>query len=233
MKNKLQQLIKSNRGLITFIVLMAVFRGAIADWNVVPTGSMNPTIVEGDRIFVNKLAYDINLPFTTISLIELDNPARGDIVVFNSEKAGKRLVKRVIAIPGDVVVLRDNKLMINGVSASYHSDLTISKYSDDNYNDDGKAHESAVIVIESLLGYSHPIKLIKRNHSPLQDFGPVTVPANHYLMLGDNRDNSADSRVIGFVPREEIIGKANRVIISLDYDRYYLPRTDRILTPLL
>ena len=78
-----KKLLKQNRGFLTFIFLIVLFRGAIADWNVVPTGSMNPTIVEGDRILVDKLAYDINLPFTSIRLFELNNPKRGDIVVFD------------------------------------------------------------------------------------------------------------------------------------------------------
>ena len=205
---------------------MAVFRGAVADWNVVPTGSMNPTIVEGDRILVNKLAYDINLPFSTITLLELDNPKRGDIVVFNSEKAGKRLVKRVVAIPGDVVALRNNRLMINGQSASYQA-------LDQQSLKDSKLAMPSTLEKESILGYSHVVKLMRQHQSPLQNFGPVTVPEDHYLMMGDNRDNSADSRVFGFVPREEITGKAHRVLFSLDYDHYYLPRSDRLLIRLM
>lgn len=227
MKIKIAKFLKSNRAFIVFVLLMAVFRGAIADWNVVPTGSMKPTIVEGDRILVNKLAYDINLPFSTITLLELANPARGDIVVFNSVKADKRLVKRVVAVPGDVVSLRSNRLMINGEVATYQPHFQRSP------SDDEAIKASSVIVNESILGYSHPVKLMREHQSPLQNFGPVTVPEDHYLMMGDNRDNSADSRVYGFVPREEITGKANRVLFSLNYDRYYLPRTDRLLLPLL
>ena len=207
---------------------MAVFRGAIADWNVVPTGSMKPTIVEGDRILVNKLAYDINLPFSSITLLELNNPKRGDIVVFNSDKAGKRLVKRVVAVPGDVVMLRNNNLMINGESAIYQP--MVRRLSSD---DDGSFKGPSIIVKESILGYSHPVKLKRQHQSPLQNFGPVTVPEDHYLMMGDNRDNSADSRIYGFVPREEITGKAHRVLFSLDYDDYYRPRSDRLYIPLL
>ena len=226
MKIKIARFLKSNRAFIVFVLLMAVFRGAIADWNVVPTGSMQPTIVEGDRILVNKLAYDINLPFSTITLMELDNPGRGDIVVFNSMKADKRLVKRVVAVPGDVVSLRSNRLMINGEAATYQPLFQRSP------RDDEVIKGSSVIVNESILGYSHPVKLMRQLQSPLQNFGPVTVPEDHYLVMGDNRDNSADSRVYGFVPREEITGKANQVLFSLDYDRNYLPRTDRLLLPL-
>src|SRR5271155_1268802 len=90
--------------LFTIIILMAV-RSAIADWNDVPTGSMNPTIVQGDRVFVNKLAYDLKVPFTTWHLAQWSNPKRGDIVVFFSPVDGTRLVKRVIGLPGDQVEL--------------------------------------------------------------------------------------------------------------------------------
>src|SRR5687768_2214405 len=95
--------LKENRGFILFIFLMLVFRSSFADWNTVPTGSMKPTIVEGDRIWVNKLAYDVRIPFTSISVHQIADPQRGDIVVFDSKAAGNRLVKRVIGLPGDVV----------------------------------------------------------------------------------------------------------------------------------
>src|SRR3954467_3698458 len=87
--------------LAVIILVLTSFRSAIADWNIVPTGSMNPTIIEGDRIFVNKLAYGLKVPFTTWHLAHWDAPARGEIVVFNSPTDGTRLVKRVVALPGD------------------------------------------------------------------------------------------------------------------------------------
>ena len=99
------------RGFALFILLMIVFRSALADWNTVPTGSMKPTIVEGDRIFVNKLAYDLKIPLTSISVHEFADPKRGDVVVFDSKAADTRLVKRVIGLPGDLVEMRDNRLV--------------------------------------------------------------------------------------------------------------------------
>ena len=107
------------RGFAVFIVLMMLFRSALADWNVVPTGSMKPTILEGDRILVNKLAYDLKIPLTHVSLYKFADPQRGDIVVFDSKAANTRLVKRVIGLPGDTVELRDNRLTINGIAARY------------------------------------------------------------------------------------------------------------------
>src|SRR5271170_1577209 len=104
--------------LVTIAVLMAV-RSAIADWNDVPTGSMNPTIVQGDRVYVNKLAYDLKVPFTTWHLAQWSNPKRGDIVVFFSPVDGTRLVKRVIGVPGDKIELADDRLLINGRPSEY------------------------------------------------------------------------------------------------------------------
>tara|TARA_R110001606_G_scaffold228369_2_gene376363 strand:+ start:211 stop:798 length:588 start_codon:yes stop_codon:yes gene_type:complete len=190
---------------------MSVFRSGIADWNVVPSGSMKPTIVEGDRILVNKLAYDVQVPFLYHSLKKLNDPQRGDIIVFDSEVAQLRLVKRVIGLPGDVVEMVDNQLYINGQALQY---------------DMLESYQNQVDEKEDLLGVVHTVRL-NREGSRLSSFEPTKVPENFYLALGDNRDNSSDSRVIGFVPRDEIIGRARKVVMSVDYDRYYMPRSDR------
>ena len=217
MKNGLRKVWREYRGLAVFLVLMAIFRSALADWNVVPTGSMKPTIVEGDRILVNKLAYDLKIPLTHISLHRFADPMRGDIVVFDSNAADTRLVKRVIGLPGDTVQMRDNRLTINGIAA---------RYSGIEYEPD------ATFAIESYLNMSHRIELAPAGASRFSTFGPVTVPRDHYLVLGDNRDNSADSRYYGFIPRDEIVGNAKTIVLSLDYDDYYIPRADRFLRPL-
>ncbi len=211
MKNWLRSVWQGNTSFIIFLVLMFVFRSAIADWNTVPTGSMKPTILEGDRILVNKLAYDLRLPFTLISLIKLADPQRGDIIVFDSKVSDKRLVKRVIGEPGDVVALHQNRLMINGVPLAY---------------DDVGQPSEVRYQKEHLLGEAHRIR-IDQVSSALSNFNPVKVPEGHYLVLGDNRDNSADSRVIGFVPRGEVVGRTSSVVLSFNYDNYYLPRADR------
>jgi len=217
MKNGLRKVWREYRGLAAFLVLMAIFRSALADWNVVPTGSMKPTIVEGDRILVNKLAYDLKIPLTHISLHRFADPMRGDIVVFDSRAAATRLVKRVIGLPGDTVQMRDNRLTINGIAA---------RYSGIEYEPD------ATFAIESYLNMSHRIELAPAGASRFSTFGPVTVPRDHYLVLGDNRDNSADSRYYGFIPRDEIVGNAKTIVLSLDYDDYYIPRADRFFRPL-
>lgn len=217
---RLKQLWRENRVLMVFIGLMLVFRSAVADWNDVPTGSMQPTIQIGDRILVNKIAYDLRLPFTTVSLVKRADPLRGDIVIFTSEAAGNRLVKRVIGLPGDVVAMQHNVLHINGEPLRYNGSNIVADTADGN-----------VLLNEQLGSTTHAVQLAAST-SGRDSFNAVKVPANHYLVLGDNRDNSADSRVIGFVPRHEIVGRAGSVLFSLDYDNYYLPRSERFLAAL-
>ena len=101
------------RALLIFLAVMVLFRSAIADWNQVPSGSMKPTILEGDRVVVNKLAYDLKIPFTTWHLTEWADPQRGEIVTFYSPDDDILLIKRVIGVPGDVVSMRNNQLYIN------------------------------------------------------------------------------------------------------------------------
>lgn len=208
-----------NKGFITFMLCMVMFRSAVADWNVVPTGSMQPTIRIGDRILVDKAAYDIRLPLTHISLMHLADPQRGDIVVLDSHAADERLVKRVVGLPGDEVAMRSNVLYINGHAASYAP----AGYS--GIHDDLK--DPARYAIEHLDGLQHAVRLSANWPSPASNFGPVKVPAGQYLLLGDNRDNSRDSRYLGFFARNEIVGRSRYVVASLDPDHHYLPRSHR------
>ena len=93
--------IKNNRGFIAFLLCFGFFRLAIADWNPVPSGSMRPTLLEGDVVLVNRLAYDFKLPLTDTALLRLDEPQRGDVITFSSPKDGVRLIKRLVAVQGD------------------------------------------------------------------------------------------------------------------------------------
>lgn len=213
-----------NRGFIAFMLCMVVFRSAVADWNVVPTGSMQPTIRIGDRILVDKLAYDVRLPLTRVSLLHLADPQRGDIVVLDSHAARERLVKRVIGLPGDRVAMRGNVLFINGHAARY----VAGSYG--GIRDD--LRDPAHYEIERYGVMNHAIRLSNYRPSPASSFGPVQVPAGRYLLLGDDRDNSMDSRYFGFFPRDEIVGRARHVVASLDPEHHYLPRTDRFGAPL-
>src|SRR5580704_3686000 len=119
-RQKWRQFLRQDaKTLLVMLLAMFTFRSAIADWNDVPTGSMRPTILEGDRVFVNKLAYDLKVPFTTWHIAEWPAPRRGDIVVFYSPKDETRLIKRVVGLPGDVIELRDEHLIINGQPVDY------------------------------------------------------------------------------------------------------------------
>ncbi|WP_207005148.1 signal peptidase I [Trinickia mobilis] len=210
---------RDNKSLIAFIFLMVLFRSAIADWNVVPSGSMLPTIREGDRILVDKLAYDLRVPFTHVALAHLGDPRRGDIVTIDSTAAHELLVKRVIGVPGDRIALRENVLYVNGVRADYQP-LASTPMAD------GPATRAEYLT-ERFDGVAHTVRLSEIEPSPRSTFGPVIVPPGEYLMLGDNRDDSADSRYFGFFPRREVMGRTRRVVYSLDPDHDYLPRMNR------
>jgi len=216
------------RGFVLFIGIMLVFRSAIADWNQVPSGSMIPSILKGDRIVVDKLAYDLRVPFTLQRVARWSDPERSDIITFESPEDGKLLVKRVIGVPGDIVVLKENHLSVNGEPAHYSEvDRAVLP------SPVVTTLDRADVAYEEVLGSTRTIMLHKQRHAEIRaSYGPVKVPAGHYLVLGDNRDNSQDSRVIGLVSRDSILGKANKIAFSLDYDNYYLPRGNRFFRDL-
>ena len=215
------------RSLIIFLIVMILFRSAIADWNQVPTGSMKPTILEGDRIVVNKLAYDLKVPFTTWHLAEWSNPTRGEIVTFYSPDDEKLLIKRVIGIPGDVIQMQDNQLFINQEPATY------TRLSIDIVNQLDYYQRSTHDFFKEKYGNDeHPVMIRSSPRKDHNSFDPIEIPADMYMMLGDNRDNSRDSRKIGLVSRDRITGRAHTVAFSVNYEAYYRPRIDRFLRPL-
>jgi signal peptidase I len=208
--------------ILVAILIATSFRSAIADWNDVPTGSMIPTILEGDRIFVNKLAYDLKVPYTTWHLARWDDPKRGEIVVFFSPADGKRLVKRVVGLPGDKIAMLKNRLFINDEALNYDpldDHEIISQLPPDQ-----QTHH--LFFSEYLTEKTHPVMITPEVPS-LNTFAPIIVPEGHYFVMGDNRDNSADSRFFGFVERKRIVGRATHVALSLNYDKHYFPRWDR------
>jgi signal peptidase I len=205
------------RVFLLMLLVISSLRSALADWNDVPTGSMKPTIEEGDRVVVNKLAYDLKLPFTLVELMKWSDPRRGDIVVLFSPADGVRLVKRVVALPGDTIELRENQLIVNGKAASWKP---VGQRDDP---EQGMSY----IVEETLNGKAHEVLFMPQSSSPMRSFGPLVVPAGRYFVMGDNRDNSNDSRYIGMIERRRIVGKAMAVAFSLDRAHWYRPRLHR------
>ena len=194
LRERCKRLFATNRSLLIFFGVMLVFRSAVADWMYVPSGSMNPTIVEGDRIFVDKSTYGWRIPFTTVRLTQGNDPKRGDVVIFDSPEDGITLVKRMVGLPGDTVEMRDEHLLING---------TAIEYGPENVAEDAelpratRAQERRYFA-EKLGKETHPIMLLPQRDAA-RSFGPIAVPAGEYLVLGDSA-TTADSR-FGFVPR--------------------------------
>lgn len=190
---------------------------------------MQPTILEGDRVFVNRMAYDLKVPFTTWHVAEWSSPARGDIVVFYSPKDGQRLIKRVVGLPGDIVSMTNNRLFLNGETLNYGSlEESFMEAIPQPARDE---RSFAAEELPEARRPSHPV-MASLDRPASRSFGPVQVPAGHYFMMGDNRDNSLDSRYFGTVERQAILGRAVGVVCSLDASRGYVPRWERWFTPL-
>ena len=197
------------------LVTLLMLRSLVADWNQVPTASMAPTISVGDQIVVDKRAYGLRLPLTEVNLLRWAAPERGDIVTFTSPYDGRLYVKRVVAVGGDTVSLIGNHLTVNGEAASYS---TASKQSPPGYR----------AVEERLLGSVRTIQ-IRRLAPPAHriDIDPMTVPTGQLLVLGDNRDESFDSRRFGLIAASSVLGQARAVAFSLDYANGFALRTER------
>lgn len=200
-------------------------KSAVADWNWVPTGSMKPTILEGDWVVVNKLAYDLKVPFTLWRAARWSDPRAGDIVVFFSPSDGTRLVKRVIGIPGDTLEMRDNVLFRNGAPMDYEL-VREHPFVDELFED------TRPLVAKERGERSAHWVLALPGRPALRSFPPLTIPAGKYFMMGDSRDNSFDSRYFGFVDRAQIVGEAKAVALSFDKRHHYMPRFNRFLSPL-
>ncbi|MBN1975442.1 MAG: signal peptidase I [Sedimentisphaerales bacterium] len=214
--------------LFIFLVIFVVipFKSSLADWNWVPTGSMNPTILEGDLIFVNKIAYDLRVPLTLHRIAKWSDPQRGDIVVCFSPDDGVRLVKRVVALPGDTISMIDNTLFINGKQLDYKPiDEKYKHYLSD------RIIKNSKMAMEDLDGHFHAVMSFPA-FDAARSFHQRKVPEGHYFVMGDNRDNSRDSRIFGYVERKSIIGKAKGIITSFNITDKYQPRLGRFFDSL-
>jgi signal peptidase I len=217
----LRMYLRQNRIFLIVLLTFGVFRTAVADYNPIPSGSMHPNILEGDVVLVNRLAYNLKVPLTDIVIAHVGDPQRGDIATFSSPKNGMRLIKRVIGLPGDTIAMQDKKLLINGQPVAYAPLAFVDE-------EVGHGVRLNALQLREELGV-HPYTVQWLDGvSSARDFAPMTILADQYLMLGDNRDNSADSRFIGLVPRELLIGRASRILVSAAITDNWLPRLDRI-----
>lgn len=218
-------------GFALLLLALFTFRSVIADWNAVPTGSMKPTILEGDRIWVNKLAYGLRIPFTNVRVKTLGQPSRGEIVVFPEPETGKRYIKRVIGIEGDKVEVRENRVYVNDFQLEYqpYTPEQVSQFGSIPDSPNANARRiDPLYMMENIDGKKHSVSVL----TPYSNWGPKTVPEGQFFAMGDNRDESRDSRYIGFIDNSTLIGKATRVAWSHDYDNYYFFRKERFFKPI-
>ncbi len=216
----LKNLFKEHKGFLLLIGLMFVFRSAVADWNLVPSSSMNPTLVAGDRVVINKLAYTLRLPFTLNHMARWGSPARGDVITFDSPADELNLIKRVVAVAGDRVQMRDNVVSINGQAVP-------RVLVDDKRLVPSELGDAPLQIWAETLGTKRYESARTVQANRITGFDEVTVPAGHVMVLGDSRDNSNDSRFIGFIDIERITGQAVRVALSHNFANWYVPRADR------
>lgn len=185
-----------------FPVILVVFliRSFIAEPFKIPSGSMMPTLLAGDFILVNKFTYGLRLPILNNTLVEINHPKAGDVFVFHyPPEPSIDYIKRVVGVPGDRIVYQDKQLYING------QPLDMTLMGDYQYESAGFNQVHAKRYQEQLGDVQHELLIEPEGFT--KDF-EVTVPAGHYFAMGDNRDNSKDSRYWGFVPEQNLVGKA-------------------------
>ena len=201
-------IIEYARSFFPILLIVLVLRSFIAEPFRIPSGSMMPTLLVGDFILVNKFTYGIRLPVINTKIVALNEPQRGDIVVFRYPKDPTvDYIKRVIGLPGDKIAYQDKTLIINGTPVN---SISLGEYQGVGQGSDmtGAEHLS-----ENLTGVEHDI--LNRPYA-LSAEGVYTVPEGYYFMMGDNRDNSNDSRYWGFVPEQNLVGKAFFIWMNWD-----------------
>ena len=202
-------LVEYARSFFPVILIVLLFRSFLAEPFKIPSGSMMPTLLVGDFILVNKFAYGLRLPVLNTKILEIGEPQRGDVFVFRYPRNPKvDYIKRVIGLPGDEITYRNKVVYVNGKEIP-QTDLGPYVGS----GDEGRKMAGAEIRHEMLPGVEHDI-LTWSLHSGAE--GTFRVPAGHYFAMGDNRDNSEDSRYWGFVPEANLVGRA--FVIWMNWD---------------
>jgi signal peptidase I len=181
------------------ILVVLSFRSSIGSHYKVPTGSMIPTILPGDRFFSSQIAYGLRVPFSSFYANGPEAPTRGDIIVFPSPVDSIDLVKRVVAIAGDNLVVRDGRFILNGKELDY-------EYV-------GKSWDGSDVYIEDLMGVKHFVQFDQLSPG-IRSF-EISIPKGHFFPMGDNRDHSADGRYFGPVPYTALRGRAGNLFYSV------------------
>jgi signal peptidase I len=201
------------RSLFPVLLIVLVFRSFLFEPFKIPSGSMIPTLLVGDFIVVNKFAYGVRLPVLNKKIIEISEPKRGDVVVFRYPKdPSVNFIKRAIGLPGDTITYREKDLYVNGekIEASSTGRFNSTDIKCTTPSPDATLHD------EKIGDVNHNILLHDRN---LSRNGQWVVPQGHYFMMGDNRDRSNDSREWGFVPEENLLGRAIGIWLNFDFEK--------------
>lgn len=211
------------RSFFPVLLVVLLLRAFVFEPFRIPSKSMVPSLLVGDFVVVSKFSYGLRLPVTHTRILDTGAPRRGDVAVFRyPQDPSIDYIKRIVAVPGDTVAYHDKQLYINGEPVS-REDLGIYDGPDADLDTQMQAFK------ESLPGAVRSHKMLQVVDSPGPEVDEVTVPDGHYFAMGDNRDNSADSRIWGFVPEENLVGRATMIWLSLDFSNFK-PRLSRIGT---
>ncbi|MGB5291068.1 MAG: signal peptidase I [Lysobacterales bacterium] len=201
------------RSLFPVLLIVLVFRSFLFEPFKIPSGSMIPTLLVGDFIVVNKFSYGIRLPVLNKKIIDIGEPKRGDVVVFRYPKdPSVNFIKRAVGLPGDTIVYRDKRLFINGEEVK---EKAAGRFGSDNVKCTTPAVDASLFW-EELGDANHNILIHDRSGARN---GQWVVPEGHYFMMGDNRDRSNDSREWGFVPEENVLGRAVGIWLNFDFEK--------------
>ncbi|NIA27649.1 MAG: signal peptidase I [Desulfobulbaceae bacterium] len=206
-------LVEYSRSFFPVLLFVLIIRSFVFEPFRIPSGSMMPTLIQGDFIFVQKYAYGLRLPVTETKIIETGEPKRGDVVVFRlPSDPSINYIKRIVGLPGDEIVYERHRLIINGETVELVRDAEAS-------NEEPRFNE--------VLGEREHDILIRNPAYSVRD-GVYRVPKGQYFVMGDNRDNSKDSRFIGAVPERYLVGEAVRIWMHMDGFKW--PRWERVGT---
>jgi signal peptidase I len=202
---KIIDILKENKAFVLIFILFMFSRTTFADWSRVPSGSMEPTIYPGDFLLVNKTAFGPSIPLVNIKILSWGHPARGDIITFIPPHTSELFVKRVIGIPGDEILIQKDRVFINGDLMPHQLVSTLPE----------------TILLEESLGNIHHLIQYSHDKAIPSDAQKFQVPEGKYFVMGDHRNNSADSRFWGFVDEDNVMGRVDRLLLSFASEREF------------